>query len=128
MGTELNAEITERVMGCPRPAPITWPLEYDHLPIRRNGWTWIDTKGEWAPIHNYSTDISAAMQVLAKSDGMWELARWKEGGPWMFRCYLRFGEDGIGTATANTAEMAICLAALKAQDAATASALAPTLR
>ena len=66
VGRELNAAIAERVMGFRRPAPITKPLEYDHLPIRRNGWTWIDLRGEWVPISNYSTDIAAAMQVVNK--------------------------------------------------------------
>lgn len=59
----MNEQILERVFNQPRPPLITRPLEYDHLPIRRNGWTWINKRVEWAPVENYATDIAAAMKA-----------------------------------------------------------------
>lgn len=121
-GRELNVAILERVMDRPRPEPITRPLEFDHLPIRRNGWTWIDERNEWVPYHNYSSDIAAAMQVVEKliADGQgrlrvimeathkpkaWEVDIKKlDGDGWYF----------VARVEAETLPLAICRAALEA--------------
>lgn len=119
---KVNAEILEKVMGCSRPEPITRALEDDHLPIRRNGWTWIDARGEWVSFRNYLTDIAAAMEVVGKlgEEGWTIKLRFEPTAPeslrWCADFFKRNDTDSCAMELSDTLPEAICLAALKTQD------------
>jgi hypothetical protein len=101
-GRELDAEVATHVFG--------WrDCEWD-------GWSWLGTLPDgterW-PIPAYSTEISAAWQVLA---GWSVTLAHAEGLRWhcrLMRC-TREGEWQNGEGHADTAPMAICKAALAA--------------
>lgn len=107
VGNELDALIAEKVMGHE---------------VSRYGDTdaWYDEQGHW--IKPYSTDIAAAWQVVNKiadsRDPHWfSIDRWY--GTWVagWRCGDSAPDDPSWELemTADTAPLAICLAALKAK-------------
>lgn len=63
------------------------------------------------PCAHYSTDIADAWEVVEKAD-LWSLYGSIGDGP--YRACIQFG-DREGLMTADTAPLAICLAALKAK-------------
>lgn len=120
-GRELDALIAEKVMG--------WEAVNDELEIakregnpdlvdsqrwhRRKVWFKGNEKmacEECGTLPAYSTDIAAAWEVVEKAD-LWSLYGSIGDGP--YRACIQF-EDREGLMTADTAPLAICLAALKA--------------
>lgn len=115
---ELELQIAEQVFGMNR-------LEARVDPVNRDGepqYFWGYPVGhDFAP--QYARDIAAAMSVLDKTDGLWELMRYPErevldddSTPMVLRyqCYLRFGDKIGGSIQCETAAEAICKAALTA--------------
>lgn len=115
-GRELDALIAEKVMG--------WKLDYEFadsigaptVPALR------DQYDEWGMLPEFSTDISAAWQVvkrLADSGFNVTISRvldWRD----KYECYLvkeNWRDDERICKGADTAPLAICLAALKAVEA-----------
>lgn len=102
-GLRLNELIAEYVMKLDRTKPGQWRESVD--------W-WVNGLPSECP--DYSTDISAAWQVVEKFYSM-TFDRWSNGKE--FRCYLVTARDGKncdGMAVADTAPLAICRAALLA--------------
>lgn len=111
-GRELDALVAEKVMGWVRPAmdspyivddPIHGKLAY--------------LSGE---IPHYSADIAAAWEIIEKLRGGYHVTLESFGSHW--RCDISVitasvasGTKGNGQGRADTAPMAICLAALKAK-------------
>ena len=93
--------------------------EYSFIPSGKSPRThMIDAR----PVPHFSTDISCAMQILDKADGLWELSRYPDrpddapdDTPYAlhYSCCLRFGNKTV-CAVADTKEKAICYAALAA--------------
>ena|SRR3990167_5385736 len=78
----------------------------------------ISTDGFWHGVKPYSTDVTAAFQIvgkLIKPDWGWKIESFHMAGELMWSaCYRGDTEEGIDyyTATANTVQLAICKAAL----------------
>jgi len=132
---ELDVEIAEKVMQWKRVhsdrdagddrKDVAWLLHYRDGVLKGEPYSHPSMNGlydrtfhKWWP----STDISAAMEVLDKADGLWTITRYPyrldsadEDTPFerKYSCTLRFG-DSIGSATADTAPRAICEASLAA--------------
>lgn len=118
-GRELDAAVAERVMG--------WSNVHYNGRTDRVSYKWMgippDGRSYNTEVRYFSTDIAAAMEVLNKADGMWELMQCverevldDESTPFVlrYRCSLRFG-DNLGHASGcATAPEAICRAALAA--------------
>ena len=118
---ELDAEVAEKVMG--------WHRKEKGIMHGKPQVVFVDSRDNTRSINcgcdedfNPSMDISCAMEVLDKADGLWELTRYPdqpddapEDAPYgiKYSCRLRFG-DNVGRAIADTKERAICLAALAA--------------
>lgn len=96
-GRELDALIAEKVMGFP--LEIIRGAPYPECP------------------RHYSTDIAAAWEVVEKDDGWghdWRVKRWVSSSK-PYSCTAERTADGQNFyAEAETAPLAICLAALKA--------------
>ena len=121
---EIDALVAEKVMGWKPNQECT--DENREIHEYYDGWicTACEATGGWGSqddhdtgLHRYSTDIAAAWEVAEKHlhpDWDVDLYRDKvEGGSW--ECELVCWERKIAvTAVADTAPMAICLAALKA--------------
>lgn len=133
-GRELDAWIAEQVMGFARWSPLTrddlyflaHPDQIRRQYRKYGGWSKALKKGSdgdryvdgMRDVPEFSTDIAAAWQVVEKfrSEG------WKfciaDGDEEPFQCYFqRLSEDGgvdEPEAEADTAQLAICRAALKA--------------
>lgn len=117
VGRELDAAVAERVLGWTELSTKYGPLCGQHPESE-------DSLRKYGPtsVPSYSTDIAAAMEVLNKADGLWELSRYpyldddaEEDTPYtlLYSCRLRFG-DHLGSAEGDTAPEAICRAALNA--------------
>ena len=119
-GRELDALVAVHVMGIPK-YKVVAELQGFRLPLGYD----VNTRAQYADtcFPSYSTDMTAAMDVLNKADGMWELTRCvehevldDESTPFVlrYRCSLRF-ENNLGHASGcATASEAICRAALNA--------------
>jgi hypothetical protein len=130
-GRELDAIIAEKVMG--------WQRETDERELRRlnSGYLdaseyarwWINPSGGWACASpRYSTDIAAAWEVVERLkdanrddasydfDLIYESSKERETGLRndVFGWFAQFGEAEHGSGRADTAPLAICLAALEA--------------
>ncbi|MBA5872012.1 MAG: hypothetical protein GDA68_18745 [Nitrospira sp. CR2.1] len=129
-GRELDALIAEKVMGWkPRQSKhgywnLDGPNGEHFTDIDRRDYTaqYDKETGQkvqqapwweyfWDEIPFYSTDIAAAWEVVEKAD-LWSLYGSIGDGP--YRACIQF-EDREGLMTADTAPLAICLAALKAK-------------
>jgi hypothetical protein len=122
-GRELDALVAEKVMGLRRVTEYSEEFAYPHYPgdfVNSDGHRVFSSFDE--PTHQlpkYSSDISAAWEVVEKfikfnpfweeNDSLWfDLSPTKPPG-W----YCNFG-DSSTSVYADTAPLAICLAALKA--------------
>ena len=111
-GRELDALIAEKVMGLTR-HDESYVAEGVGKVLRfvwRDGCGTCVYSGDMFLPH-YSTDIAAAWEVVEKAD-LWSLYGSIGDGP--YRACIQFG-DREGLMTADTAPLAICLAALKAK-------------
>lgn len=102
-GRELDALIAEKVMGL-----IAYKVQLVAPPPRVRTIDELQRVG--SPLPHYSADIAAAWEVVEKAD-LWSLYGSIGDGP--YRACIQF-EDREGLMTADTAPLAICLAALKA--------------
>lgn len=107
-GVELDKLVAEKVMGLKVVEDNEYPGEYLYLNEERDP--------RWIP--EYSIDIADTWRVIEKLDRAgWHVTltwvgSWTSGiNAW--RC-LFFSYENWGEATASTAPLAICLAALKA--------------
>lgn len=104
-GRELDALIAEKVMGL----KVDYEFEgFGGLRVP----SLVDKYDEWGYLPDYSTDISAAWQVVEKFYSM-KLDKYSNGQEW--RCYLvgvRDGKNADATGVADTAPLAVCRAAL----------------
>ena len=115
-GRELDALIAEKVMGWEATADgLYWDARQKRTRLVLG--SAIAKKREEMGIENGpgfvfapSTDIAAAWEVVEKAD-LWSLYGSIGDGP--YRACIQF-EDREGLMTADTAPLAICLAALKA--------------
>ena len=116
-GRELDALIAEKVMGWEATADgLYWDARQKRTRLVLG--SAIAKKREEMGIENGpgfvfapSTDIAAAWEVVEKAD-LWSLYGSIGDGP--YRACIQF-EDREGLMTADTAPLAICLAALKAK-------------
>lgn len=106
-GRHLDALVAEKLMGL---RVINNPLEYglpfvlregapDSIPIQADN---------QLPLPKYSTDIQDAFQVIEQSNAFFEMFNNPRKGIWV----VKF--EGGSALVANSAPLAICLAALKA--------------
>jgi hypothetical protein len=123
----LDAAVAERVIGWTRHPAMMHPTDnrtINGVLYCPPGFGVCDFGGALNYVPHYSTDIAAAMLVLDKADGMWELMRCVEHASgdedaefvFTYRCVLRFGEKIGHAGGCATKEEAICRAALAAID------------
>lgn len=101
MSREIDALIAERVME--------YPVKHRKTPVSDY---WVCILHTWIKLPPYSTDIAAAWEVVEKINLLGERGwlRKESGGGWE---YYEYEYDFEPVITADTAPMAICLAALK---------------
>lgn len=119
-GRELDAVVAEKVMGWKR---VVVPKDYDGLNAGVTLLSPTATAIEWAPkgayqlwhfCPLYSTDIAAAWRVVEK---LIEPTIERHGSRWSVTCLREAPQDTRWIEVdADTAPLAICLAALKAVD------------
>lgn len=114
-GREMDALVAEKVMGCKvewiQFAPFCrcgYTCNYTHSPRDRDS----QLSGT---LHNYSTDIAAALMVFDKIESIEKVLRFTSTQEQQYLCH--FSRHASLGATADTAPLAICRAALKAMDA-----------
>lgn len=97
---KIDAEIAERVMGY-------------RLKREDCNTYWVDSDGN-EPMHghNYSTDMTAAWEVVDHFKCFVTLSKWNIEHEW--RCEIKNGMGSVHVGEAPTAALAICLAALTA--------------
>jgi hypothetical protein len=115
-GREMDALVAEKVMGWTRVVGQN-ELGEEYTEIRdaqgeTMGWAWGEPElAEVDAVPRYSTDIAEAWRALEKLGGTFDLAYLADVSLWQ-ACFS--DTDPIGEAMADTAPLAICLAALKA--------------
>ena len=119
---EINALIAEKVMGLPDTTWCSHKMVYgattDGVKHKQGTCSICGAAFEdygriknYEDLPHYSTDISAAWEVVAKNFSDIELESFDNLSSW--ECWV-CGKEGYTKAYADTAPMAICLAALKA--------------
>jgi hypothetical protein len=104
--SEVDALIGEKVMGLD---VSKFPIQHEHVDVEgRSIIEWEET------IPCYSADIAAAWEVVAKFDTV-EVKRWWDGNAFYWTAILtkHDPEKFSDVVRAETASLAICLAALK---------------
>lgn len=116
---ELDALVAEKVMGLSRQVRIKGSTEYVTIysknPYFPDGSCDLNDLNFYAAPKNYSTSIAPAWEVVEKLDDCLHLREHGEEGIWeAWFCGLGEPENENRVAHADTAPLAICLAALKA--------------
>lgn len=118
---DLDALIADKILGLPVEQNIygDWIWTVNRTSIPQNEY-YLDMKGSYDELPHYSTNITYAFQVIIKlreNPNIYvELGAYneKDYGETGFECRIGYGtNESSYVAFANTAPMAICLAALK---------------
>lgn len=115
-GVELDKLVAEKVFGR-KVVKTVWgkDKQYSCYSLGAPEWDWIRDEGDTLmnPVPEYSTDIKAAWEVMAKfPEGANLVRRYENGEGWV--CELTRDGERYVAEHGNTAEHAICLAALEA--------------